>query len=47
MEGVDGYPWEPSPYLKFDGGILIKSDGLCQERSTNSRFSVVVELILL
>lgn len=34
------------PYLELDSRGIVEGDGLCEEGSSDSRFSVVVELIL-
>ena len=34
------------PYFELDSRSIVKGDGLCEEGSSDSRFSVVVELVL-
>jgi hypothetical protein len=34
------------PNLKLHGCVLVEGDGLCEEGGTDSRFSVVIELVL-
>ena len=34
------------PYLELDSRGIVKGDGLCEEGSSDGRFSVVVELVL-
>jgi hypothetical protein len=34
------------PYLKLDHRVVVESNGLCEEGGSNSRFSIVIELVL-
>ena len=34
------------PYLEFDSRGVVEGDGLCEEGSSDGRFSVIIELIL-
>ena len=34
------------PYFELDSRGVVKGDGLCEEGSSDSRFSIVIELVL-